>query len=71
MNTLQRPLLLLVDDDPLITDALGYALGKDFEIVTSATRPQACPAHARLRSRSSKIASRRASCASGALRRMA
>lgn len=41
MSTSQRPLLLLVDDDPLITDALGYALGKDFEIVTSATRPQA------------------------------
>ncbi|HEY5761748.1 MAG TPA: sigma-54 dependent transcriptional regulator [Rhodocyclaceae bacterium] len=41
MNTPQRPLLLIVDDDPLITDALGYALGRDFEILTSATRPQA------------------------------
>jgi two-component system nitrogen regulation response regulator GlnG len=41
MNTPQRPLLLIVDDDPLITDALGYALGRDFEILTSATRAQA------------------------------
>jgi DNA-binding NtrC family response regulator len=41
MNTSQRPLLLIVDDDPLITDALAYALGRDFEVITSATRPQA------------------------------
>lgn len=34
----EKPLLLVVDDDPLISDALGYAFAGDFDIVTSHTR---------------------------------
>ncbi len=34
----RKPLLLIVDDDPLIADTLAYALGSDFEIVTSHAR---------------------------------
>lgn len=34
----EKPLLLVVDDDPLISDALGYAFANDFDIVTSHTR---------------------------------
>ncbi len=36
-----KPLLLIVDDDPLILDALGFALSGNFEIVTAQTRHQA------------------------------
>jgi len=32
------PLLLLVDDDPLISDALAFALGRQFSVVTSHSR---------------------------------
>jgi DNA-binding NtrC family response regulator len=35
-----RPLLLIVDDDPLITDTLGYVLGRDFEVITSPSRSE-------------------------------
>ena len=31
----EKPLLLIVDDDPLISDALSYAFAQDFDIVTS------------------------------------
>lgn len=34
-----KPLLLIVDDDPLITETLVYSLGSTFEIVTSHSRP--------------------------------
>ncbi len=34
-----KPLLLLVDDDPLISDSLGFALARDFEVLTSHSRP--------------------------------
>lgn len=34
----EKPLLLVVDDDPLISDALGYAFANDFDIVTSHAR---------------------------------
>lgn len=34
-----KPLLLIVDDDPLITDTLAYSLGATFEIITSHSRP--------------------------------
>ncbi|MFT3961452.1 sigma-54-dependent transcriptional regulator [Propionivibrio sp.] len=34
-----KPLLLIVDDDPLITDTLVYSLSPAFEIVTSHSRP--------------------------------
>ena len=33
--------LLIVDDDPLITDTLAYALGKDFEVLVSDSRGHA------------------------------
>ncbi len=33
-----KPLLLLVDDDPLISDALSYALSGDFEVIGSHSR---------------------------------
>src|SRR3954470_22283142 len=33
-----RPRLLVVDDDPLITDTLAFALGDDYDVVTSASR---------------------------------
>jgi len=36
-----KPSLLIVDDDTLITDSLAYALGKDFEVMVSDSRPHA------------------------------
>src|SRR4029078_3221385 len=33
-----RPRLLVVDDDPLITDTLAYALGGDYDVITAASR---------------------------------
>ena len=36
-----KPTLLIVDDDALITDSLAYALGKDFEVMVSDSRPHA------------------------------
>ncbi|MDR2452352.1 MAG: sigma-54 dependent transcriptional regulator [Candidatus Accumulibacter sp.] len=33
-----KPLLIIVDDDPLITDMLAHSFGASFEIVTSHTR---------------------------------
>lgn len=35
----EKPLLLVVDDDPLISDALGYAFANDFDIASSHSRP--------------------------------
>ncbi|MBI4740578.1 MAG: sigma-54-dependent Fis family transcriptional regulator [Betaproteobacteria bacterium] len=34
----EKPLLLIVDDDPLISDTLGLALGSSFEVVGSHSR---------------------------------
>jgi DNA-binding NtrC family response regulator len=36
-----KPTLLIVDDDPLISDTLSYALGKDFEVMVSDSRGHA------------------------------
>ena len=36
-----KPSLLIVDDDPLITDSLAYALGKDFTVMVSDSRVHA------------------------------
>jgi DNA-binding NtrC family response regulator len=36
-----RPALLVVDDDPLITDTLAFALGADFEVHACDSRPHA------------------------------
>ena len=38
MDEIQKPSLLIVDDDPLITDTLSYALSKDFEVLASDSR---------------------------------
>ncbi len=35
----EKPLLLIVDDDPLICDTLSFSLGSLFEVVTSHSRP--------------------------------
>ncbi|MBE0625201.1 MAG: sigma-54-dependent Fis family transcriptional regulator [Burkholderiales bacterium] len=37
----ERPSLLIVDDDPLITDTLAYALGRDFDVMVSDSRKNA------------------------------
>ncbi|MCL2345960.1 MAG: sigma-54 dependent transcriptional regulator [Desulfobulbus sp.] len=34
-----KPLLLIVDDDPLIVESLGFAFAGDFDVVTSHSRP--------------------------------
>jgi DNA-binding NtrC family response regulator len=34
-----KPLLLIVDDDPLISDALSHAFAAEFDVVTSHARP--------------------------------
>ena len=36
-----KPALLVVDDDPLITDTLAFALGTDYEVLTVDSREQA------------------------------
>jgi two-component system nitrogen regulation response regulator GlnG len=36
-----KPALLVVDDDPLITDTLSYYLGEDFQVATTGNRPAA------------------------------
>jgi len=36
-----KPALLVVDDDPLITDTLAFALGTDFEVLACDSRPNA------------------------------
>jgi DNA-binding NtrC family response regulator len=40
-DTNNKPTLLIVDDDPLISDTLSYALGKDFEVMVSDSRSHA------------------------------
>jgi DNA-binding NtrC family response regulator len=42
--TSDRPLLLLVDDDELIVDALGFALDGDFDLLTAGSRAAAIEA---------------------------
>src|SRR3990167_9138768 len=37
----QKPSLLIVDDDPLITDTRSYALSKDFEVLVADSRQNA------------------------------
>src|SRR5690606_16124097 len=36
-----KPELLIVDDDPVISDTLGYVLGGDFDVRTAESRPHA------------------------------
>ncbi len=40
-TTTQNPTLLIVDDDPLITDTLAFALGRDFDVLVSDSRSHA------------------------------
>ena len=40
MNTQSKPGLLIVDDDPLITDTLHFMLSQDFEVYVAETRKQ-------------------------------
>lgn len=37
-GTETKPSLLIVDDDPLITDTLSYILGREFDVATAGTR---------------------------------
>ena len=37
-NSPEKPLLLIVDDDPLISDTLTFSLGSAFEVITSHSR---------------------------------
>lgn len=37
----QRPVLVIIDDDPLITDTLHFVLGKHFEVYVADSRAQA------------------------------
>ncbi|MEO7403470.1 MAG: sigma 54-interacting transcriptional regulator, partial [Burkholderiales bacterium] len=41
MTDQSKPTLLIVDDDPLITDTLAFALGSDFDIQTADSRQHA------------------------------
>jgi two-component system nitrogen regulation response regulator GlnG len=41
MTASAKPVLLIVDDDPLIRDSLAYFLGADFDIVAVGSRPDA------------------------------
>ena len=36
-----KPTLLLVDDDPLITETLSFALGREFDVLVSDSRRHA------------------------------
>jgi DNA-binding NtrC family response regulator len=36
-----KPVILLVDDDPLISDTLGYFLGRDYTVLTASRRKEA------------------------------
>ncbi|MEQ1592130.1 MAG: sigma-54 dependent transcriptional regulator [Thiobacillaceae bacterium] len=40
MAEAKKPTLLIVDDDPLISDTLSYVLGKDFDISAAESRSQ-------------------------------
>jgi DNA-binding NtrC family response regulator len=40
-TTTHKPTLLVVDDDPLITDTLAFALGRDFDVLLSDSRSHA------------------------------
>ncbi|HET9701890.1 MAG TPA: sigma-54 dependent transcriptional regulator [Burkholderiales bacterium] len=37
----ERPTLLIVDDDPLITDSLSLVLGRDYDVLVAESRPHA------------------------------
>lgn len=40
MAEAKKPVLLIVDDDPLISDTLSFVLGKDFDVIAADSRAQ-------------------------------
>ena len=40
-SSVVKPSLLIVDDDPLIADTLGFYLENDFQVVTASSRREA------------------------------
>ncbi len=40
-NLADKPIVLLVDDDPIITDTLGYFLKREFTVLTASRRKEA------------------------------
>ena len=40
MNAASKPSLLIVDDDPLITDTLNFVLGREFDVAIAASRAE-------------------------------
>ena len=56
----KKPGLLVVDDDPLITDTLAFALGTDYEVYACDSRAHAIELLRQLAS--PPASSRRASC---------
>lgn len=47
----EKPLLLIVDDDPLIADTLSFSMGQAFEVLTSHSRPHCTQLLRQLRKR--------------------
>jgi DNA-binding NtrC family response regulator len=40
VSDVQKPVLLIVDDDPLISDTLSFVLGKEFDVIAADSRAQ-------------------------------
>jgi len=40
-QSMQKPTVLLIDDDPLITESLGFILNKHYQVVTAESRAEA------------------------------
>jgi len=38
---MQKPILLLIDDDPLITESIGFILKKNFQVISAESRAEA------------------------------
>jgi len=38
---MQKPVVLLIDDDPIITESFGFILKKNFQVVSAESRPEA------------------------------
>jgi len=38
---MQKPVVLLIDDDPIITESLGFILNKNFQVISAESRPEA------------------------------
>ena len=40
-KNMQKPVVLLIDDDPIITESFGFILKKNFQVVSAESRPEA------------------------------